>query len=251
MWAWLLKILRTTVAPSPVVVAPQGLTIDEHGYVQGPGVTQVPTARTQRLATPDGRPGGIVWHYTNTVGVCASNLAKRIANKPAAGERSASWHIAIDRDGSLVQSASLLRGTWHAGGPTASLFSRSASGWLIDPAGKLSANSWAIGVEMIGGGRVKYKNSRWRIWPFADNAPAIPDEDRELDKVGRSWQRFTPAQYATAVRLANAIDMAYGIRGRAALWGHMQIDPTNREDPGPFFLPELAAEIERSRETRA
>jgi N-acetylmuramoyl-L-alanine amidase len=237
VWGWLAAFFKKAAAVEQPPA--EQLTIDKDGWLHGPNVERIPSERHQKLATPGSDPEGVVWHYTTTLGGTGLPLAKRIVKMPGVGERSASWHLSIERDGKIYQSVPFRRGSWHAGGDTAKRFVRGVSGWQIAPHG-VSANSWAIGVEFVNGGQVRLVKDTWRIWPFEEKSAGVPAEQVRKSDDGKCWQSFTAAQETTAAALLEVLKKQYGIKGRAARWGHSQIDPGRKEDPGPIWLARLA-----------
>lgn len=210
---------------------------DDTEEIDGAGIWleahQVPSARSQRLATESREPVGIVWHWTATT-ASASKLAERIKRRPTGTERSASWHIAIDRDGSAWQSVPFVRGSWHAGGKTAARFDASGRG-----NGALSANALFVGVELCALGELRARDSNpglFRAWPYTDDAPTVGDYGDVKKIGGKYYHRFTPAQRATAERLRVLLMREYGMAEDLTRLRHADIDPTRKSDPGP---PEL------------
>ncbi len=76
------------------------LAVTADGWLDGPGVTRVPSVRrfplTSRGADDKPAPLGICWHWTD--GVCrpgyAALLAQRIREFHP-GDRAASWHVVM------------------------------------------------------------------------------------------------------------------------------------------------------------
>lgn len=229
---------------------PPAIEVDEEGLLHGVNVLDyVESRKRQTLAPGIEHIEGIVWHFTDTRGCGAWDLQRRISPNGSSG-RAASWHAVIDATGSVAQSVPAKLGSWHAGGPTAALFTRSPDGiWTPLTAaqrGKLrgySANSWAFGIELENVGEVRRVAEQWLGWPFQFHtqwgAPVIvPDDEVEVDQAhpGRGWHRFTDAQVGTALHVAAALVARYGLRREACAWGHCQIDPQRRTDPGPLWL---------------
>jgi len=148
--SWLTDIMakylpkRGTDLLVPVTGHPQDLEplavydIDPEGWLRGPGVVHVPSARNSALTTPRREPWGIVWHYTATDLGTAKSLAKRIVKTPGPNDRAASWHVLLAADGTVYQSVSFKRGSWHC-----------KEGRL----GTHRINASTVGIEMEGHGR--------------------------------------------------------------------------------------------------
>lgn len=251
IWNWIVSLLVKPTTPhgdhqeDPPVLPP--IAIDHDGWMSGVGVSIIKSARSQRLATPGEIPEGLCAHWTATSSGTARALARRIAAAPAAGERSASWSAIIERDGSIIQSVSCKRGSWHAGGDTAAKFTRDPHGvWAIDPHGKCSANAWTFGVEMICVGEVRSVGGKWIGWPFASGAPAVSASE-VVEHHGRHYQTITEAQEQNYSRILAALVREYALPRESASWGHAMIDPSRKIDPGPVFaevqLPRIVAAV--------
>ncbi len=242
------------------------IEIDENGIMHGRDVTYIKTVRTSPLATLDGNVDAIVWHWTDTRGAGAVNLATRIAKAGA----SRSCHEWIDAKGIIAQSASAKVGTWHAGSDSCSLFTKpklAGEPWVeLTPAqrGKLrgyGANSFAWGVEIenIGELRLIAADARalalgpnyidggkvWAGWPFqwsyrnADGSlerPAVAPIAEVFPVDHRGYHKFTEPQIVAAGRSTSALARRYGLTREACSLGHAQLDPKRRTDPGPLWL---------------
>lgn len=244
------------------------IEIDDDGFMHGAGVEVVRSVRSQALATPDGDIDGLAWHWTDTHGAGAANLARRIA---AAGDPR-SCNAWIDERGLIAQSVSFKRGSWHAGGPSAALFARDKDDGLwkpLTPAQRgrirgIGANSWAGGIELenVGELRLITADARarkqyeawgvagykvWAGWPFRFDHPERPAIVRPDEAVitnplrpTLALHRFTPEQVTAAKRLSSACVRRYGLRRENVTWGHCQIDPARRTDPGSLWLGDAA-----------
>lgn len=225
------------------------IQIDDGGIMHGDGVTYVPTMRIQKLATPDGHVEGMLWHWTDTRNAGAINLANRIAKLGAF----ASCHAWIDRPGVIAQSGRTDVGTWHGGSDTAAVFSRSAQGhWTIVPPqlkGKVrawGANSWMWGTEIENVGEVRELNGQWLGWPFRWDyrnpsgdleAPAVvPRDEVHIVTDGHGLHLYTDAQVESAIRITGTLVQRYGLTREACAWGHREVDPKRRTDPGDLWM---------------
>lgn len=114
-----------------------------------------------------------------------------------------SAHVAIGRDGKIVQLVPFNVIAWHAG----------ASVWKGQPA----CNSYSIGIELVNCGylatvgiKAKHKNG----------GPV------------RTWQEYPDVQIQACAMVAQALRTYYGITE----WvGHDDIAPSRKSDPGPAF----------------
>lgn len=240
--------------------APAPIAFDQHGWASGDGASaarppwsagQLPTGYAQETPKQQAlAPGlvhieGVVWHYTDTRGCGAENLALRLLDP--SNKRAASWHACIDATGAIVQSVSAKCGSWHAGGAGAKVFARESDGeWTpLTPAQRgqvrgWDANAWAFGIELENAGELRLVDGRWCSWPFAFGtkygAPiVVPVTEVAIDKPGHGWHAFTAAQVDAATRLLAGLAGAYGLRRSACGWTHAFIDPANRVDPGPVW----------------
>lgn len=235
--------------------------IDDAGVMHGERVTYVPTDKRQSLATaqqPNGEQHveGIVAHWTDTRGCGAVNLARRIAVR---GGTPRSCHLWIDAAGNVAQSVDFKHGSWHAGSNTALLYTRRPDGiWEpVTPAqrGKIrafGANSWAVGIEFENVGEVRLVAGEWLGWPFrhdfknADGSiekPAIvPEVEVASDPAnpGHGHHLFTEPQIAAGANVYSALIQRYAMQRPNVEWGHCNIDPERRTDPGPLALGERA-----------
>lgn len=227
---------------------PPPLEIDDDGLLRGDGVDLVPgTTRQQSLAAGLEHIEAVCWHWTDTRGCGAENLARRLLGPG----RAASWHAVIDAAGHAVQSVSAKKGSWHVGSDTAALFRRTGADgtWeALTPAQRGSVRGWGgnsfmYGIELENAGEVRLVDGKWLAWPFAFGtkwgAPTVvPAEEVASDPnhPGRGHHAFTPAQIETAGRVLGALVRRYGLRRSLCAFGHCQIDPQRRTDPGPLWL---------------
>lgn len=240
--------------PEPVEPSLPAIAIDEKGWMRGIGITAVPSLRTQPLSTSaNGDIDGIVWHWTDTRGAGAVNLAKRIVKLPPPNVAAGSCHAWIGAGpDEIAQSVSTQKGSWHAAGKGSARFKLENGVWKIAPSG-WDANSWAFGVEIENIGELrrtlhpKTGKQVWAGWPFTFDpavvkkwgAPTIcPEEEAYVHPKNsqKAWHRYTPHQEASAERILTALAGRYALRRENCAWGHCQIDPARRTDPGPLWM---------------
>jgi N-acetyl-anhydromuramyl-L-alanine amidase AmpD len=245
----------TEAAPEPLVVvtipdadsAPdpvEPLEIDKDGWLVGVKVVRVPTVRTQRLRSASGKPLGILWHWTATAHGTALTMARRIAKGSGS-----SVHLWIEHDGTLYQSAPLTRGTGHAGGDTSARVKEVRGEVVRDPRSPLSVNSFLLGIELVCVGEVRLVGGRWLGWPFGKDTPTrrspVVPADQVMpcrDGAGRlrHYQGYTEAQLRAAERFTVACRNRYGLTRKQCSWGHEDVDPTRKSDPGHWRRDPMA-----------
>lgn len=159
-------------------------------------------------------PQYLVMHYTaatttlSTISWFQSSLAK------------ASAHLLIARDGTITQFAPFNVVTWHAG----------KSQWK----GLVGLNQFAIGIEMVNGGRLIKGINKWTC-PV--DGKRVPDEEvviathkNETNK--SAWHDYTEKQLKAAIEVAALLIEFYGLKD---VIGHDDIAPIRKSDPGPAF----------------
>jgi N-acetyl-anhydromuramyl-L-alanine amidase AmpD len=234
------------------------MKVDDTGWLEAnasglPPIVRVPSVRTSPLL--DKFPHGIVWHWTgghSRSTTYAKALADEIRTFNRQSDRAASWHVAIAKDGTLIQSVPFNLGSWHVGRPGrigAKPVRSEGGGW--DPTswvgGKLVANvnSVTIGVELVNAGRLEKVGDKFYCWPFwlhTDNHGAGPDPKYEIDsaravQTGAQWHDDYPQlQREAAQRLLTALVIKYKWTREVCGYGHVMFDPSRKEDPGPLWL---------------
>ena len=159
-------------------------------------------------------PQYLVMHYT------AATQARGSISWFLSKEAKASAHLLIDRDGSITQFAPFDIVTWHAG----------ESQWN----GLIGLNKYAIGIEMVNGGKLVKSGNAW-ICPV--DKKAVPDSDviiakHKNENFETGWQAYTEIQIQTAVEIGALIIKTYNLKD---VVGHDDIAPHRKTDPGPAF----------------
>ncbi len=159
----------------------------------------------------------IVMHYT--AGPSAVSAHNNYANPAVA----ASWHLTIDRDGTIYQLAPFSAITWHAG----------KSEWKHGAKNYPALNPVSIGIEIVNAGPLEIKNGKYVAWYGKE----IPKEDVFIDKAGKPWQNYTDAQMKVIAELVPYLARYFKVKD---VLGHSQISPGRKVDPGPAFGVMLA-----------
>lgn len=224
-----------------MLVNAQGHLVQEAG---DPPIISIPTSRTVPLE--QGAPVAVVWHWTagdvddDTGHADSVSLAKWIA-----GGRGASWHVLIDKNGTLVQSAPFLRGTNHVG-------------QVADVLGvRRSVNRTCLGIELENAGDLRRIGERLYAWPyFRRNEKGVPDRALGVDpklavsslrgqeRGGVHYDRYTEAQEKSAELLVRAIAKRFGFERPAFEYGHVTFrPPSGKIDPGPLWMDDVLPRV--------
>lgn len=167
-----------------------GLGIVEHRLA---GIRYQPSPNKGGPMTP--RLGVI--HYTG--GSSLSGAVDHMCN-PA---NKVSAHVAIGRDGKIVQLVPFNTVAWHAG----------PSIWKGQPA----CNAYSVGIELVNCGYLATTGSKAK---HKNGGPV------------RIWQDYPLVQIQSCASVAEALGRYYGI----SEWvGHDDIAPSRKSDPGPAF----------------
>lgn len=163
------------------------------------------------------RPKYLICHYT-AGGSVASTL------DALNGDEKKSYHVIIDRDGTVYQVAPFNVTAAHAG----------VSNWK----GLAGLNGHSIGVSLANYGGWLKKMAGGNIWKAPGGAEFGKDEILEAEHhIGltdkTAWERFPAAQLAALYQVVAAIADAYPSIIDAM--GHDEVAMGRREDPGPAF----------------
>lgn len=162
----------------------------------------------------------VIIHYTGSHGNAASS--NKWTQDPTS---KVSWHVTIDRDGSVTQVNDFRTIAWHAG----------QSEWYAKQNKRQykNMNSFSIGIELANAGLLTKKDGKW-VNPY--NA-VIADSNVFIDSTGKAWEKFTQAQIDAAFEIALACAQRYNC---VDILGHSEISPGRKVDPGSAFpLKEL------------
>ncbi len=161
-------------------------------------------------------PRIVVMHYT--AGGSARSSANWFKNRNA----SASAHVVIGRDGTVIQCVSFEKVAWHAG----------RSRW----GGITGLNRHSIGIELANWGPLKSSGNGWTSHTGARIADPFIGAHRNGNPDGSrrdiGWEAYSEEQMASARGVVQALAEKYGIN---EIVGHDDIAPVRKHDPGPAF----------------
>ena len=155
----------------------------------------------------------LVIHYT-----AGSSVDGSVRSLTDSGS-SASAHLVIGRDGSIVQLVPFDRVAWHAG----------RSKW----AGLSGLNQYSIGIELDNAGRLKRSGNRWQSWfgrEYDDGD--VVEATHKNEKSAAGWHLYPAAQIEAAHAISQLLVRRYKLRD---VVGHDDIAPYRKSDPGPAF----------------
>ena len=165
-----------------------------------------PTERVHRKYT-GAIPEGITIHYTANGSVESTIKALR--------DQGLNYHLIIDRDGKVYQTASFFHGTWHAGKAI----------WRGQ-----SPNYKHLSVALVSWGWLIEVHGQYETWA---GKLILPDEIRHTEANGKMhWQKATDPQQASLMRFLRwAVDC--GIDPER-ICGHDECcePPGRKTDPG-------------------
>ena len=160
------------------------------------------------------KPEYLVMHYT--AAITAQSSINWFQNPDA----KASAHLLIGRDGAITQFAPFNIVTWHAG----------KSAWK----GLNGLNQFAIGIELVNGGRLMKSGNTWTCPVDQRKVPntevVIAVHKNEVNQ--SAWQQYTQPQLQAAIEIAALLVNTYNLKD---VLGHEDISPLRKSDPGPAF----------------
>jgi len=158
----------------------------------------------------------IILHYTGSR--WPSGTVKWLCNPQA----QVSAHFVVERDGETWQLASLEDRCWHAGGSSSKLL------------GSGNVNGRTIGIEMMNVGPIvavgdgTFRTVTGHKFEYAGMSAVHKDERWPYT----AWEAYPPAQVDAVIVLCKRIMMEIG---QLEIFGHEDVDPTRKSDPGPAF----------------
>lgn len=185
------------------------MTITDHWLVEARR-KQTPNVGTTFQA---GQPDTIVIHYT-----AGSGLTSAVDSmcKP---ESKASAHLAVGRNGEVVQLVPFNRIAWHAG----------VSKWKE----RNGLNPYSLGIEVVNWGRLDKQGNSLITWA---GQTLVESEGVLLkhknDTAPAWWQTYPQPQLDKVTELCRALKKVYPIK---EILGHDDISPGRKSDPGPAY----------------
>ena len=194
-------------------------TIDENGLLSGNGVEHRLTNKHSGYFESY-LPDSIVMHYTG-----GSSLEGAVTHllKPTV---KASAHLVLGRDGKVVQLVPFSKKAWHAGK------SRYKN--------RVGFNQYSIGIEMVNAGPMNEVGEQY-ISTFGKkyHKDEILKAVHRNENQPRYWQIYTEQQIECAHSICSELINHFGIK---MLFGHEEISPGRKIDPGPAFPLDLFRE---------
>lgn len=199
---------------------PKQYEVGEDGWLTGPRVVRVPTARTSgplRSVVPL----GVVWHWTATGNGTAKTIANAWRTRPTGDQHVGSAHLIIERDGTVYALAPFSAGCWHC---------------IAGRIQGVKINHCTIGIEVVAVGRVAKKlDGYFRGWAKklgVGYGPAV-ETSEVIQHRGRHYHWFSPAQQDAIRGIHAAILRRYPTMERnLSATDHKQWDPERKEDCG-------------------
>lgn len=154
-----------------------------------------------------------------TYGASARSSANWFRDRSNPGS---SAHLAIDRDGSVIQCADFQTVCWHAG--------RSR---LRDIVG---LNNYALSIELANWGYLRQAGAGWKSHTGVTIANPVIATHKNGNPEGTpspcGWEPYSAAQFSNAIDVAQALVSEYGL---TEIVGHDDISKGRKWDPGPAF----------------
>ena len=155
----------------------------------------------------------LVMHYT--AGRNLESSVSWLANPQA----SASAHLVIGRDGTIVQMVDFNRKAFHAGQST----------WR----GLVGLNQFSIGIELDNAGVLKQEGGQWTTaWGQTIPAADVMEARHKHDTLVRGWHTYPTIQLDVAAEAAATLIRHYNL---SEVIGHEDCSPRRKTDPGPAF----------------
>lgn len=204
----------TPVSQGQRKVVPVKVYIDAKGYIQNAGFVIKPVASLEK-GTIRG-PRAVVLHRTDS---------RAIESPLKSFERGIGTHFIVDKDGTVYQTASLLKKTFHVG----KIKSRCFEGGSCPIEEKKMLRSWGWAPDRI------YDHEKVKAYPerYPMNEDSVGIET-VADHDGKAWESVTPSQSVSIQSIIQILKHEYGL-GNADIYEHDKISyKTPGEGAGLF-----------------
>ncbi len=170
------------------------------------GADWIPTVHTSGWIKPD----LILIHDTT------SRLEKgRVVNYLKQNNRKVSYHIVIERDGTIVQMAPFNRRCHHAG--------RSSY------QGREWCNGFSVGVGLVSPGALKGKTDKAKSWFGEVYIDGVVEKKSPHHGSSKLWLEYTDQQLMALDEVVRNLRSEYG---DIPIAGHVHVSPGRKVDPG-------------------
>lgn len=161
----------------------------------------------------EGNLEAIVIHYT------ATSYPQTFIEALSESATKTSTHIAIDRDGAIVQLVPFNYLAWHAG--------KSAYD------GKIGYNKYSIGIHLVNAGQLVKSGNNYTSWNSEMYSDSEVIEAIHKNEAKPSyWHKYTEKQISVALIICKLLVKTYDIK---LVLGSDDISPDRKKDPGPAF----------------
>lgn len=142
-----------------------------------------------------------------------------------------SMHLIVGRDGRVVQAVPFTQQAWHCGN----------SRW----GQARGLNGYAIGIEMVNGGRLYQVGDKFRTW-FGHKVPL----GEVFAHGSTTWHAYPETQIYTVLELCRTLGKYYPIE---AVLGRDEVSTKSVTGPGPAFPMQMFQDIfsDRARDTHS
>lgn len=246
----------------------RGGRVDADGFVIADWITRSACHPGRVGGTID--PWGVVLHTTDMHPSSFGALLRRTARDPGRGS---GYHFLVGRSAAegTHQLVSVRRNANHAGAGRDAEGRPRPHGWIEVAGTRHHPNTVTVGIEVHCAGLLTRIDGRWRTTSGgkATGAP-IDDADVEAVSASRGWHRPTEYQLATTSRLLDllgavlrrppfagpvvrplvrpngtppkwanrrfSMEEAVTLPRSVPTWGHVDLDPARKTDPGPALI---------------
>ena len=189
---------------------------------------------------PGRKPGipikGLIIHYTaaGSGKGSAEYFSKREVSWTENGvlktaKVQAAAQLVIDRDGTVYQCTDLNDRAWHAGPATLWQGKTLAKGQNV--------NDWTIGIEIANWGQLQrpkldHELVNYMGKPYKGPPPFV---DSSHPGTLTYWEPYPEAQVVAVIKAAKLLVNLYPAIVRGNVFGHKDVQPVNKIDPGPAW----------------